>query len=45
MVKLVLTNNGVPMHLGGSDDFTHCDEGALNFLIEKYDIKQYTNTT
>jgi len=41
MVKLVLTNNGVPMHLGGSDDFTHCDEGALDFLIEKYGIKSW----
>ena len=41
MVTLTLTNNGVPMHLGGSEDFVHTDEGALDFLIKTYDIKSY----
>jgi SAM-dependent methyltransferase len=41
MVKLILTNNGLPMHLGGSDDFVHTDDGALDFLIKTFDIKSW----
>lgn len=41
MVTLTLTNNGLPMHLGGSEDFVHTDPGALDFLIKNYDIKSW----
>lgn len=39
MVDLVITNNGLPMHLGGHENETHIDEGALQFLINKFGIK------
>jgi SAM-dependent methyltransferase len=37
--KLNLTNNGLPMHLGGHEEETHLDEGVLDFLINTVGIK------
>jgi len=40
MVKLVITDdNGLPSHLGGHENETHVDIGALSFLVEKFDVK------
>jgi SAM-dependent methyltransferase len=36
---LKLTNGGLPMHLGGHEEETHLDEGALDYLIKTFDIK------
>ena len=41
-MKLVITDsNGLPGHLGGHQNETHVDEGALDYLIDKFDIKSY----
>ena len=34
-------NNGLPMHLGGHENETHIDEGALNYLLNKFNIKSF----
>lgn len=41
MVKLTITDEGVetPDHLGGHQGVSHVDEGTLDFLIEKLEIK------
>ena len=39
MTKLNFTNNGLPMHLGGHENETHLDDGALDLLINKFGIK------
>ena len=39
MTKLNFTNNGLPMHLGGHEETTWVDEGVLDLLINKFDIK------
>jgi len=31
--------NGLPSHLGGHENETHIDEGAVNVLLDSYDIK------
>lgn len=33
--------NGLPAHLGGHQDETHLDEGALDLLIKKFGIESY----
>jgi SAM-dependent methyltransferase len=33
--------NGLPGHLGGHENETHIDEGALDYLIRKYEAKSY----
>lgn len=33
--------NGLPIHLGGHQDETHIDDGALTVFIDKFDIKSY----
>ena len=38
-LKINLTDNGLPMHLGGHENETHLDDGALDYLIEKLGIK------
>lgn len=38
-LKINFTNNGLPMHLGGHENETHLDEGALNYLIDNFGIK------
>lgn len=41
-MKLVITDsNGLPGHLGGHQNETHIDEGALGVFIDKFDIKSY----
>jgi hypothetical protein len=32
------SDDGLPEHLGGHLNKTHVDEGALDFLIENFDI-------
>ena len=41
MVQLILTNNALPMHLGGHENETHLDEGALDLIIKEFDINSY----
>jgi 2-polyprenyl-3-methyl-5-hydroxy-6-metoxy-1,4-benzoquinol methylase len=36
-----MSDQVVPPHLGGSENFTHCDEGALNCIINKFNIKSF----
>lgn len=36
---LKFTDNGLPMHLGGHEGETHLDEGALDYLINTFDVK------
>lgn len=36
---LKLTNNGLPMHLGGHEEETHLDEGALDYIVNTFGIK------
>ena len=31
----------LPIHLGGHENLTHVDDGALQFLIERYDAKSF----
>lgn len=41
-MKLVITDaNGLPGHLGGHENETHVDEGAMDYLIQKFKIKSY----
>jgi cyclopropane fatty-acyl-phospholipid synthase-like methyltransferase len=41
-MKLVITDaNGLPGHLGGHQNETHVDEGALDYLIDRFGIKSY----
>lgn len=41
-MKLVITDpNGLPQHLGGHQNETHIDEGALDHLIQKFGVKSY----
>lgn len=41
-MKLVITDsNGLPQHLGGHQNETHVDEGALDFLVQKFNVKSY----
>jgi hypothetical protein len=41
-MKLVITDaNGLPGHLGGHENETHIDEGALDYLINRFGIKSY----
>lgn len=39
MTKLNFTNNGLPMHLGGHEEETHLDDGALDYLINTMGVK------
>jgi len=41
MVKLIITdeNNPLPSHLGGHENETHLDDGALSYIIENFNIK------
>lgn len=42
MVKLTITDsNGLPQHLGGHQNETHIDRGALDHLIQKFGVKSY----
>lgn len=34
-------DNRLPMHLGGHQHETHIDDGALQLLIDRFDIKSY----
>jgi SAM-dependent methyltransferase len=36
---LKLTDNGLPMHLGGHEHETHLDEGVLDYVIKNLGIK------
>lgn len=36
---LKLTNNGLPMHLGGHEEETHLDEGALDYIVNTFGVK------
>jgi len=36
-----MNNNNLPHHLGGHENMTHVDDGALQFLIERYDAKSF----
>jgi hypothetical protein len=36
---LKFTNNGLPMHLGGHEEETHLDEGALDYIIKTFGIQ------
>lgn len=38
-MKINFTNNGLPMHLGGHEEETHLDDGALDYLINKMGVK------
>jgi cyclopropane fatty-acyl-phospholipid synthase-like methyltransferase len=41
-MKLVITDaNGLPSHLGGHQNETHIDEGALMHLVNKFGVKSY----
>jgi SAM-dependent methyltransferase len=41
-MKLVITDaNGLPGHLGGHENETHIDEGALDYLINRFGVKSY----
>jgi hypothetical protein len=41
-MKLIITDsNGLPGHLGGHENETHVDEGALDYLIERFGIQSY----
>ena len=40
MVQLTLTQaGGLPMHLGGHENETHLDDGALSYIIENFGVK------
>lgn len=39
MVQLNIIDNSLPSHLGGHENETHIDEGALKYLIDKFGIK------
>jgi hypothetical protein len=40
MVKLTITNdNALPDHLGGHENETHLDDGALSYIMEKFGVK------
>lgn len=42
MFKLNITDDkGLPGHLGGHQNETHVDNGALDYLINRFDIKSY----
>ena len=42
MVKLTITDSkGLPSHLGGHENETHVDEGSLDYLINRFNIKSY----
>lgn len=34
-------NENLPLHLGGHDNETHLDNGVLNYMIKKYNIKSF----
>lgn len=34
-------NEKLPPHLGGHDNETHIDEGVLNYMISKYNVKSF----
>lgn len=36
-----MTYDQLAYHLGGHENMTHIDEGALNFLIERYDAQSF----
>lgn len=36
--NLNLTNNGLPIHLGGHEEMTHVDEGTLDYIINQFNI-------
>ncbi len=38
-LKINFTDNGLPMHLGGHENETHLDDGALDYLIEKMGVQ------
>lgn len=38
-LKINFTNNGLPMHLGGHENETHLDDGALDYIIETLGVK------
>lgn len=41
-MKLVITDaNGLPGHLGGHENMTHVDDGAMDYLIQKFKIESY----
>ena len=33
------TNNGLPLHLGGHENETHLDDGAIDFIIKNFGVK------
>lgn len=39
MTTLKFTNNGLPMHLGGHENETHLDHGALDYIINTFGVK------
>ena len=41
MVKLIITDesNPLPSHLGGHENETHLDEGALDYIINNFNVK------
>ena len=42
MFKLNITDsNGLPAHLGGHQNETHVDDGALTYLIDKFGVQSY----
>lgn len=38
MVNITFTDGGLPLHLGGHENETHIDEGALDYLIKNLGI-------
>jgi len=38
-LKINFTNNGLPMHLGGHEEETHLDEGALDYIVKTFGVK------
>lgn len=38
-MKINITSNGLPMHLGGHEGETHLDEGALDYLINTFGVR------
>lgn len=39
MVNLIITDNGLPLHLGGHENETHLDDGALDYIIQNFGVK------
>jgi cyclopropane fatty-acyl-phospholipid synthase-like methyltransferase len=40
-LNIIHNNGGLPAHLGGHENETHLDDGALSYLIDRFDIKSY----